>query len=142
MRAMVTARTAAGLTTDVHELLTETFGPVIESGRLSGEIRGDVSTDQVMQWIVEQLYLAIQQPDRDPIAVRDRLRLFAFPHWRRVPSTARRAPWYARTSRACRQLCATRNRRCRHCAQNWQTTLSVNSQTNLAERESPPRRSG
>jgi len=79
MRAVVTVRTAADLTADVHDLLIETFGPVIESGRLSGEIRSDVPAEQVMRWIVEQLYLAIQQPDRDADAVRDRLRLFVLP---------------------------------------------------------------
>ena len=79
MRAVVTVRTAADLATDAHDLLTETFGPVIEGGRRGGEIRTDVSPDQVMRWIVEQLYLAIQQPDRDAGAVRDRLRLFVFP---------------------------------------------------------------
>lgn len=79
MRAVISVRTAADLTIDVHELLTETFGPVIERGRLSGEVRTDVDVERVMRWIVEQLYLALQQPDRDMAAVRDRLRLFVFP---------------------------------------------------------------
>lgn len=79
MRAVVTVRTAGQLADDVHDLLTETFGPVIESGRVGGEIRTDVSGELVMRWIVEQLYLALQQPHRDIVSVRDRLRLFVFP---------------------------------------------------------------
>jgi len=79
MRALTNVRTIADLADDIHELVTETFGPVVELGRASGQIRVDVSTEQVVRWVVEQLYLAIQDRDRSVDAVRDRLSTFVFP---------------------------------------------------------------
>ena len=79
MRALFMVQTAADIGDEAGELATATLGPVIEEGRASGMIRTDVSAERVMSWIVEQLYLAIQQPDRSDDAVRDRVRLFLIP---------------------------------------------------------------
>jgi AcrR family transcriptional regulator len=79
MRALFMVQTAADIGDEAGELATATLGPVIEQGRSCGVIRTDVSAERVMSWIVEQLYLAIQQPDRADDAVRERVRLFLIP---------------------------------------------------------------
>ncbi len=47
------------------------FGRTIEAGQQAGKVRSDISTDEAVRWIVEQLYLAILQSDRtQAVAVR------------------------------------------------------------------------
>lgn len=79
MRALFMVQTAADIGDEGAELAMATLGPVIEQGRVAGVIRTDVSAERVMSWIVEQLYLAMQQPDRTDEAVRERVRLFLIP---------------------------------------------------------------
>ncbi len=79
MRALFIVQTAADIGDEAGELATATLGPVIDQGRSSRVIRTDVSAERVMSWLVEQLYLAIQQPDRTDDAVRKRVRLFLIP---------------------------------------------------------------
>ncbi|OBH11056.1 TetR family transcriptional regulator [Mycobacterium sp. E1747] len=80
MRAMFVVQTASDIGDEASELTMATLGPVIDQGRSSGVIRADVSTERVVSWIVEQLYLAMQQPDpTDDHAARERVRLFLIP---------------------------------------------------------------
>ncbi|MUL65983.1 hypothetical protein BOO86_16015 [Mycobacterium sp. CBMA 234] len=142
MRAVVTVRTAADLTIDVHDLLAETFGPVVDTGRVSGEIRADVPAEQVILWIVEQLYLAIQQPDRDPVAVRDRLRLFVFPA---LAPTAVASASSASVRAHVDGLAAAlqdAERAVSALREELADEISANARTGPAERESPPARIG
>jgi AcrR family transcriptional regulator len=79
MRALFMVQTAADIGDEASELAMATLGPVIDQGRANGIIRTDVSAERIMAWIVEQLYLAIQQTDRTDAAVRERVRLFLIP---------------------------------------------------------------
>ena len=79
MRALFMVQTATDIGDEASELTMATLGPVIEHGRSIGVIRSDVSTERVMSWIVEQLYLAMQQPDHTDDAARERVRLFLIP---------------------------------------------------------------
>lgn len=53
--------TAVDVDTDVHDLVAATLGPVIENGRRAGQIRTDVPIDDILSWVVEQVYLSMQQ---------------------------------------------------------------------------------
>lgn len=79
MRAMFVVQTASDIGDEASELTMATLGPVIDRGRSIGVVRADVSTERVVSWVVEQLYLAMQQPDPTGDAARERVRLFLIP---------------------------------------------------------------
>lgn len=64
---------------EAHAIATATLGPAIDAGRAAGEVRDDVSTDEMMRWIVEQLYLAVLHTDRSDAVVIRRVRAFLTP---------------------------------------------------------------
>jgi AcrR family transcriptional regulator len=79
VRELFAMRSPDDLGPGTHEQAVATLGPVVESGRAAGEIRTDISVDQIIDWTVEQLYLAVQQADRSEAAVIYRLRTFLAP---------------------------------------------------------------
>lgn len=79
VRELFAMRAPDDLGPGTHEQAVRTLGPAVESGRAAGEIRRDVSVDQIIDWTVEQLYLAVQQADRTEAAVIDRVRTFLAP---------------------------------------------------------------
>jgi AcrR family transcriptional regulator len=79
VRELFAMRSPDDLGPGTHEQAVATLGPVIEEGRSAGEIRTDISVDQIVDWTVEQLYLAVQQADRSEAAVRYRIRTFLSP---------------------------------------------------------------
>ena len=64
---------------EAHAIATATLGPAIEAGRAAGEVRDDMSTDEMVRWIAEQLYLAVLHTDRSDGAVTRRVRAFLTP---------------------------------------------------------------
>jgi AcrR family transcriptional regulator len=63
----------------VHEAAVGIMGPVLEEGQHNGEIRADVPMDELVDFLVEQTYLAAEEPDRSEPIVRRRFRLFVAP---------------------------------------------------------------
>jgi len=62
----------------VHLTGVRVLTPVLLDGR-SGEIRSDVSTDELVDFLLEQTYLAAEADDRSEDAVRRRFRHFIAP---------------------------------------------------------------
>jgi AcrR family transcriptional regulator len=63
----------------VHLTGVRVFESVLLDGRNSGEIRSDVSTDELVDFLLEQTYLAAEADDRSEDAVRRRFRHFIVP---------------------------------------------------------------
>jgi hypothetical protein len=63
----------------VHEAAVGIMGPVLQEGQRSGEIRNDVPLDELVDFLVEQTYLAAEELDRSEPMVRRRFRLFVAP---------------------------------------------------------------
>lgn len=63
----------------VHQAALDIMGPVLREGQRTGEIREDVVTDDLVDFLVEQTYLAAREIDRSEAAVRRRFRLFIAP---------------------------------------------------------------
>lgn len=79
VRELFAMRSPDDLGPGTHEQAVAILGPVIDDGRAAGEIRTDISVDQIVDWTVEQLYLAVQQADRSEAAVIYRIRTFLSP---------------------------------------------------------------
>jgi len=79
VRFVFASRAPDDLGPGVHEEALAILGPVIEGGRAAGEIRTDVSVDQIIDWTVEQLYLALQKVERSEAAVVYRVQMFLAP---------------------------------------------------------------
>lgn len=79
IRELFSLRTSDDLGPGAYEMAVATLGPAVEEGRAAGDIRRDVTRDQIVAWIIEQLYLAIQHHDRSESAVLHRVREFLAP---------------------------------------------------------------
>ena len=79
MRELFLLNPAADFGPDALAIASETFGPALEAGRQAGEVRSDVSPDEAVRWIVEQLFLAILQSDRTDATATRRFRAFVAP---------------------------------------------------------------
>jgi AcrR family transcriptional regulator len=63
----------------VHQLSMDLLGPVLHDGQRDGEIRTDVGLDELVDFLVEQTYLAAEDIDRSEDAARKRFRQFVIP---------------------------------------------------------------
>ncbi|MGV0793236.1 TetR/AcrR family transcriptional regulator [Mycolicibacterium sp. XJ1819] len=63
----------------VHRMTVEALGPFLDEGWRSGELRDDVPTDEIVDFLLEQLYIAAEDLDRSDAAVRRRVRNFIIP---------------------------------------------------------------
>ncbi len=63
----------------IHLAGVRVFESVLLDGRNSGEIRSDVATDELVDFVLEQVYLAAEADDRSEDAVRRRFRQFIVP---------------------------------------------------------------
>jgi len=63
----------------VHEVAMGVTSPVLEEGRRNGEVRTDLSVSELVDFLVEQTYLAAEELDRSADAVRRRFRHFIVP---------------------------------------------------------------
>lgn len=79
MRELFLLTPAADFGPDALAIASATLAPAIEAGRRAGDVRSDVSTDEAVRWIVEQLYLTILQSDRSDAAPTRRFRVFVAP---------------------------------------------------------------
>jgi AcrR family transcriptional regulator len=63
----------------VHQVAMDVMGPVLDDGQRSGQIRTDIDTDEMVDFLVEQTYLAAEEIDRSVDEVRRRFRHFIVP---------------------------------------------------------------
>ena len=63
----------------VHQASMDLLGPVLREGQSHGEVRTDLDLDELVDFLVEQTYLAAEELDRSEDAVRKRFRQFVIP---------------------------------------------------------------
>lgn len=63
----------------VHLVSMNLLGPALREGQQHGEIRTDLELDELVDFIVEQTYLAAEEIDRSEDAARTRFRHFVIP---------------------------------------------------------------
>jgi len=63
----------------VHQAAMAVLGQVLRDGQRNGEIRTDLELDELVDFLVEQTYLAAEEIDRSEGAVRKRFRQFVVP---------------------------------------------------------------
>lgn len=63
----------------VQQVSMDVLGPALREGRLHGEIRNDLELDVLVDFLVEQTYLAAEEIDRSEDAVRTRFQRFVIP---------------------------------------------------------------
>jgi AcrR family transcriptional regulator len=63
----------------VHRMALDSMGPVLLDGQRNGEVRTDLRIDEMIDFLVEQTYLAAQELDRSDAAIRRRFRHFIVP---------------------------------------------------------------
>jgi AcrR family transcriptional regulator len=88
---MITQHSTSSHHPGIHLAGLRVFTPVLLQGRSSGEIRSDVSTDELVDFLMEQTYLAAETNDRSEDAVRRRFRHFIVPALT-VPRAAEHTP--------------------------------------------------
>ena len=63
----------------VHQVAVDVMGPVLDEGQRSGQVRNDIDIDEMVDFLVEQTYLAAEEIDRSEAEVRRRFRHFVIP---------------------------------------------------------------
>jgi AcrR family transcriptional regulator len=63
----------------VHQMAVDAMGPVLQEGQRTGEVRPDLGIDELIDFLVEQTYIAAEELDRSDAAVRRRFRHFIVP---------------------------------------------------------------
>lgn len=63
----------------VHQISMDLLGPILQEGQCNGEIRTDMELDALVDFLVEQTYLAAEENDRSEDAVQQRFRRFVIP---------------------------------------------------------------
>lgn len=86
IRALVAQRSVAVLDEDIRALTDEITGPVLLAGQAAGIIRADVPVREMIDFLLEQTYLAAEYPDRSEKAARHRFRTFVAPALRPQPA--------------------------------------------------------
>jgi AcrR family transcriptional regulator len=74
--ALIARHSASVRDPQVHAVAMGVMVPVLQEGQRNGEIRTDVSLDDLVDYLVEQTYLAAEDQDRSAEAVRARFRHF------------------------------------------------------------------
>jgi AcrR family transcriptional regulator len=77
--ALMAQRSASVHHPAVHRVAVEAMGPVLQAGQHSGEVRADLGIDELIDFLVEQTYIAAEELDRSETAVRRRFRHFIVP---------------------------------------------------------------
>lgn len=86
IKALVAQHPAAVLDEDIRSLTDELSGPAIRAGQAAGLIRTDIAVREIIDFLLEQTFLAAEYPDRSEAAARQRFRTFIAPALR--PQTA------------------------------------------------------
>jgi AcrR family transcriptional regulator len=63
----------------VHQVAVEVMAPVLIEGRETGQIRTDIETGEMVDFLVEQTYLAAEEIERNDDETRRRFRHFVIP---------------------------------------------------------------
>ncbi|KBZ61148.1 TetR family transcriptional regulator [Mycobacterium marseillense] len=63
----------------VHQVAMDAMGPVLAEGQRHSQIRTDIGIDEMVDFLVEQTYLAAEEIDRSEDEVRRRFRHFVIP---------------------------------------------------------------
>jgi AcrR family transcriptional regulator len=63
----------------VHQVAVDAMGPVLEEGRRSGQVRTDIGIGEMVDFLVEQTYLAAEEIGRSDDETRRRFRHFVIP---------------------------------------------------------------
>ncbi|MCK8669827.1 TetR/AcrR family transcriptional regulator [Rhodococcus sp. NPDC003382] len=87
IRALVAQHSAAVLDEDIRSLTDEISGPVLLAGQAAGIIRTDIPVREMIDFLLEQTYLAAEYPDRSEKAARHRFRTFVAPALRPQPAS-------------------------------------------------------
>jgi AcrR family transcriptional regulator len=77
--ALIAQHSASVHDPHVHRVAVDAVGPVLEEGRRNGEVRDDLEIDELVDFLVEQTYIAAEEPDRSANEVRRRFRHFIVP---------------------------------------------------------------
>lgn len=78
LRMMLTSKRTPALSDTLRALGMEVLGPTISKGRLNGQVRTDVTTDEIIIWINEMQYAAVRL-DLEEDAARAWVRTFLLP---------------------------------------------------------------
>lgn len=76
---LIARQFTSGRDPEVFEMINEMVLPTVAAGQRSGELRGDVDCEAIIDYIVEQSYFATHARDRSVEAVSKRFRLFIEP---------------------------------------------------------------
>jgi len=63
----------------VHQVAVDAMGPVLDEGQRSGQVRTDIGIDEMVDFLVEQTYLAAEEIHRSDDETRRRFRHFVIP---------------------------------------------------------------
>jgi AcrR family transcriptional regulator len=63
----------------VHQVAVDAMGPVLDEGQRSGQVRTDIGIDEMVDFLVEQTYLAAEEIERSDDETRRRFRHFIIP---------------------------------------------------------------
>jgi AcrR family transcriptional regulator len=77
--ALIAGHSASVHDPRVHQAAVGVMGPVLEEGQRDGEVRTDLGLDEMVDFLVEQTYLAAEEIDRSEDAARKRFRYFVAP---------------------------------------------------------------
>lgn len=86
IRELVAQRSAAVLDEDIRSLTDEITGPVLLAGQAAGVVRTDIPIREMIDFLLEQTYLAAEYPDRSEKSARHRFRTFVAPALRPQPA--------------------------------------------------------
>lgn len=77
--ALIAQHSASMRDPRVHQVAVEAVGPVLREGQTSGQVRTDIEIGEMVDFLVEQTYLAAEEIDRSEDEVRRRFRHFVIP---------------------------------------------------------------
>lgn len=87
IKALMAQRSASVQDPDIRVITEQISGPTLAAGQAAGIIRSDVPMQELIDFLVEQTYLAAEYPDRSEHAARHRFRAFVVPALRpQLPS--------------------------------------------------------
>jgi len=79
IKALMAQRSASVQDPDIRAITEKISGPTLAAGQAAGIIRSDVPIRELIDFLVEQTYLAAEYPDRSEHAARHRFRAFVAP---------------------------------------------------------------
>lgn len=77
--ALIAQHSASVHDPHVHRVAVDAVGHVLEEGQRNGEVREDLEIDELVDFLVEQTYIAAEELDRSADEVRRRFRHFIIP---------------------------------------------------------------